>query len=129
MKVTFTPVYFGTFAPGAILEINSKPKNLYGRFRSLHQGLSALEKFLDNPSNAYGPDTGLSENTLFLFLGLRGATTGTSVSIEIEKVSGNFFSFSVAEELPTEVFGIPRAGTSLTLKELITTLEERISPQ
>jgi hypothetical protein len=132
MKVTFTPLYSGTFTPSAVLVIssNSEPKNLYGRFFSLQHALRALKKFLDNPSYglSYGPGTGLAENTLFL--GLRGAITGTSVSIEIKVSDSLLLSFSLAEEdLPMEVFGIPRAGTSLTLDELITTLEERISPQ
>ena len=129
MQVTFTPLYSGTFTPKVILEIHSEI-NLHGVFGSLQQGLIALEKFLDNPSNGYGPDTGLVQNNLCLILSemrRSGNTLGTSVPIEIN-VSDGRFSFTVAEHLPMEVFGIPRSG-SLQLKEFIKMLGEKISPQ
>ncbi len=129
MKITLTPLYSDTFRVRAILAINSdsEPKNLYGIFWSLQQGLSALEKFLDNPlyGYSYGVDTGLQE---VLPNPEEGALVGTPVVIEIEVADGRF-SFTVPENLPMQVFGIPRAGTSLTLEELITTLGEKISPQ
>jgi hypothetical protein len=136
MQVTFTPLYSDTFRVGAIFaiaEINGKsdsePKNLYGRFWSLQQGLSALKKFLDNPSYgvSYGPDTGLQEYDV-LPNPEEGALVGTPVVIEIEVASDGRFSFRVPANLPMHVFGIPRSG-SLQLEELITMLEERISPQ